>query len=95
MAKKIPEINGPSVVSPIASDTELEKTINLGNYEYYIILSGEGSGTSGVKTRVAPYEDDLELGWSDTNYELENLNNIKYQNQLNLIIEEIKEISLK
>ena len=37
MSNKKPEINGPSVTSPIVSDTELEKNVNLENgYKYYI-----------------------------------------------------------
>ena len=74
MTRKIPEIHDNTVVSPIASDKELEKTINLGEYKYYIGLPAEkGLGTPRVPYRTAPYEEDLDLGWSDTDYSIEKL----------------------
>jgi len=67
MAKKIPSIHINTVSSPIASDTELEKTLNLGNYTYYVgALFGKNKPY--LPVRVAPYGDGLDLGWSDNNY---------------------------
>jgi len=70
MAEKALEIHGQTATSPVASDKKLEETLNLGTYKYYI-----GSLDNGIlPVRVAPYEDDLELGWSDINYDLDDMN---------------------
>ena len=72
MASKIPTIHPDSVSSPIVSDTELEKTFNLGNYEYYIGALLE-SDKPYLPVRTAPYAEGLGLGWSDSGYDLDEM----------------------
>jgi len=64
-----PDIEELTSTSPIVSDKNLESTLNIGDYKYYVGMLRDHR----LPVRVAPYNDGLSLGWSDAGYDLDGL----------------------